>query len=53
MESLVCEINENKVLSDYIFQLKNADNYKHRREAFIEVAKKQDDKDALMQLKML
>jgi aminopeptidase N len=44
--NLVCEINENKVLSDYIFQLKNADNYAHRREAFLEVAKKQDDKVA-------
>jgi aminopeptidase N len=43
---LVCEIYENKVLSDYIFQLKNAQNYAHRKEALIEVAKKQDDKDA-------
>tara|TARA_B100000809_G_scaffold60584_2_gene57165 strand:- start:1182 stop:3587 length:2406 start_codon:yes stop_codon:yes gene_type:complete len=44
--ALLCEINENKVLSDYVFQLKNADNYRHRREAFLEVAKKQDDKIA-------
>jgi aminopeptidase N len=44
--SLVCEIIENKVLSDFIFQLKHADNYAHRREAFIEVAKRQEDKDA-------
>ncbi|SDU07152.1 aminopeptidase N [Polaribacter sp. Hel1_33_78] len=44
--ALLCVINENKVLSDYIFQLKNADNYGHRREAFLEVAKKQDDKIA-------
>ncbi len=44
--SLVCVINENKVLSDYIFELKNADNYGHRREAFLEVAKKQEDKVA-------
>lgn len=43
---LLCEINENKVLSDYIFQLKNAVQYAHRREALLEVAKKQDDKDA-------
>lgn len=43
---LLCEINENKVVSDYIFQLKNAENYGHRREAMLEVAKKQDDKDA-------
>ena len=44
--ALLCEINENKVLSDYIFQLKNADNYGHRIEAFLEVAKKQDNKVA-------
>ena len=44
--SLICEINENKVLSDYIYQLKNADNYTHRREAFIEIATKQADKVA-------
>ena len=37
---------ENKVLSDYIFQLKNAENYQHRREALLEVAKRQDDKRA-------
>ena len=43
---LLCEIYENKVLSDYIFQLKNAQNYAHRKEALLEVAKKQDDKDA-------
>ncbi len=43
---LLCEITENKVLSDYIFQLKNAENYKHRREALLEVAKKQEDKNA-------
>jgi len=43
---LLCEINENKVVSDYIFQLKNAENYGHRREALLEVAKKQDDKEA-------
>ncbi|MFT5257539.1 MAG: aminopeptidase N [Arenicella sp.] len=43
---LLCEINENKVLSDYIFQLKNAKQYAHRKEALLEVVKKQDDKDA-------
>ena len=43
---LLADINENKVLSDYIFQLKNAENYVHRREALLEVAKKQDEKDA-------
>lgn len=43
---LVCNINENKVLSDYIFQLKNADNYAHRREALLQIVQKQDDKEA-------
>ncbi|WP_282072370.1 M1 family metallopeptidase [Polaribacter atrinae] len=43
---LLSEITENKVLSDYIFQLKNAENYAHRREALLEVAKKQEEKDA-------
>ncbi|MDB9887563.1 M1 family aminopeptidase [Polaribacter sp.] len=43
---LLCEITENKVLSDYIFQLKNAENYSDRRSALLEVVKKQDDKAA-------
>lgn len=43
---LLCDINENKILREYIFQLKNADNFQHRREALLEVAKKQEDKDA-------
>ncbi|KGL63504.1 M1 family aminopeptidase [Polaribacter sp. Hel1_85] len=43
---LLCEISENKVLSDYIFQLKNAENFAHRREALLEVAKKQEEKNA-------
>ncbi|WP_369049060.1 M1 family aminopeptidase [Tenacibaculum sp. UWU-22] len=43
---LLCDIVENKVLSDYIYQLKHAQNYIHRREALLEVAKKQDDKKA-------
>jgi aminopeptidase N len=43
---LLCEIKENKVLSDYIFQLKRAKNYGDRREALLEVLKKQDDKEA-------
>ena len=47
---LLCEINENKVLSDYIFQLKNAKNYTHRREALVAVAKKQDDKVAFTEV---
>ena len=43
---LLCDISENKILREYIFQLKNADNYEHRREALLEVAKKQENKDA-------
>ena len=43
---LLADFIENKVLSDYIFQLKNAENYEHRREALIEVAKNQDQKKA-------
>lgn len=43
---LLCDITENKVLSDYIFQLKNAENYQHRREALLEVSKKQMEKNA-------
>ncbi|MBA6155171.1 M1 family metallopeptidase [Tenacibaculum sp. S7007] len=43
---LLCDIKENKVLSDYIHQLKYADNYAHRKEALLEVAQRQDDKKA-------
>jgi aminopeptidase N len=43
---LLCEITENKILSDYIFQLQNAENYGDRREALVAVMKKQDDKAA-------
>ena len=43
---LLCDINENKVLSDYIYQLKFADNYMHKEEALLEVAKKQDNNKA-------
>ncbi|MEQ6124016.1 M1 family metallopeptidase [Pseudotenacibaculum sp. MALMAid0570] len=43
---LLADFIENKVLSDYIFQLKNAVSYEHRREALLEVVKKQDDKKA-------
>ncbi|WP_445747282.1 M1 family aminopeptidase [Polaribacter sp.] len=43
---LLCDITENKVLSDYIFQLRKADNFEHRRDALLEVAKKQEDKNA-------
>ncbi len=41
---LLCEITENKVLSDYLFQLKNAKNYAHRREALLEIVNQQTDK---------
>jgi len=44
--SLLAEFNENKTLRDYIFQLKNATSYHHKREALLEVAKHQDDKRA-------
>lgn len=40
---LLCDVHENKVLSDYIFQLSNAENYIHKREALLEVAKNQDE----------
>jgi len=43
---LVCNLYENKILSEYIFQLKNADNFAHRSEALFQVASKQDDKNA-------
>lgn len=43
---LLAEFFENKILSGYIFQLKNADNFQHRREALLEVVKSQDDKKA-------
>lgn len=43
---LLAEFSENKVLSDYIFQLKNSDNYIHKREALLKVAEKQDQKQA-------
>ena len=44
--NLICDLNENKILSDFIFQLKHADNFVHRREALLEVVKKQEEKDA-------
>lgn len=43
---LLCEVKENKVLSDYIFQLKNAENFAHRREALLEIVQQQVNKDA-------
>ncbi|SNR16022.1 M1 family metallopeptidase [Tenacibaculum jejuense] len=38
---LLCDVNENKILSDFIYQLKNVKNYRHKREALLEVAKSQ------------
>lgn len=43
---LLADFIENKVLSDYIFQLRNVDNYELKREALLEVAKSQDQKKA-------
>ncbi|MFD2567673.1 M1 family metallopeptidase [Pseudotenacibaculum haliotis] len=43
---LLADFFENKILSDYIFQLKNTENFQHRREALLEVVKSQDDKKA-------
>lgn len=43
---LLCDITENKKLSNYIHQLKYAKNYTHKREALVEVAKQQNDKNA-------
>ncbi|MFV0248269.1 MAG: M1 family aminopeptidase [Tenacibaculum sp.] len=43
---LLCDINQNKVLSDYIFQLKHTDNYAHKKEALLALANRQDNKNA-------
>ena len=43
---LLCDIYENKILSEYIYQLKHATSYIHKREAMLEVAKKQGEKQA-------
>ena len=43
---LLANFSENKVLSDYIFQLKNSTNYQHKIEALIKVSEKQDQKKA-------
>jgi aminopeptidase N len=43
---LLADFFENKVLSDYIFQIRNVDAYVHKREALLEVAKSQDQKKA-------
>ena len=43
---LLCKLNENKILSEYIFQLRNAEQFEHRREALLALAKKQEEKKA-------
>lgn len=43
---LLADIIENKLLKEYIYQLKNADSFVHKRDALLEVALKQDEKDA-------
>ncbi len=43
---LLADFIENKVLTDYIFQLKNSANFEHKREALLEIAKNQDQKKA-------
>ena len=43
---LLAEFSENKVLSDYIFQLKNAESYQHKIEALLKVSDNQDQKKA-------
>lgn len=40
------DFEENKVLSDYINQLKYAETFEHRREALLELATRQDNKEA-------
>ena len=43
---LLANFSENKVLSDYIFQLKNSTNYQHKIEALSNVSENQDQKKA-------
>jgi len=43
---LLCDLTETKITSDYIFQLKHAENFEHKRTALLEVAKKQEDNNA-------
>ncbi|MDC3366646.1 M1 family metallopeptidase, partial [Flavobacteriaceae bacterium] len=43
---LLANFSENKVLSDYIFQLKNSTNYQHKIESLIKVSENQDQKKA-------
>ena len=43
---LLADFIEIKVLSDHIFQLKNAENFEHKREALLQIAKSQDQRKA-------
>lgn len=43
---LLADFRENKLLREYIYQLKHADSYTHRREALVEVAKRQSNREA-------
>ncbi len=47
---LLAEINDKKTLENYIFQFNNAPHYLDRREALVEIAKQQTDKDAFSTL---
>ncbi len=41
---LLCDVIENKLTDDYIFQLKNAVSFIHKREALLALRNKQDEK---------
>ena len=41
---LLCDINENKVMNDYIFQLQHATNFYHKKEALQQMTNSQQDK---------
>ncbi len=43
---LLADFSENKLIEEYIYQLQYADNYEHKRNALLEVAKRQDMKSA-------
>ena len=47
---LLAEINDKKTLENYIFQFNNAPHYLDRREALVEIAKQQTDKNAFSTL---
>lgn len=43
---LLADFIENKILSESVFKLQNAENYQHRREALLNIADRQDEKQA-------